>query len=480
MSGSASVLYILDLKGKPLISRNYRGDIPNNIIEKFRKRVVKEENESNIRPVFEDSGYSFFHVKHRNLFFVMVSKQNANAMMVLSFLLNVINVFKHYFREVEEESIKDNFVVVYELLDEMMDFGYPQSTEPKILQEFIKVESHKLQIDKKISEALGVGLGGNQFNISTLANSFSQLVVQLAEGAVQQVTNAEPSDNLSKVTVPKEFTANISWRPANIVHKKNECFLDVVESVNVLLSPSGSTLRSEILGVLKMRTFLTGMPELKLGLNDKVLFENLGRTTKGRAVELEDVKFHQCVRLNRFEQERTISFVPPDGEFDLMSYRLNTKVKALVMVDMESELHSESRIAYKVTAKSQFKRRSTANNVDIFIPVPRDSDTPTFTTSMGSAEYAPEHDAIKWTIKQFQGGKEYTMKCQVNLPSTTNGSTQYAEVKKRPVKVQFEIPYFTVSGLQVRYLKIMDKSGYQGLPWVRYITQSGEYSVRHN
>lgn len=46
----------------------------------------------------------------------------------------------------------------------------------------------------------------------------------------------------------------------------------------------------------------------------------------GKGVELEDVKFHQCVRLSRFESERTISFIPPDGEFELMSYRLTTQV----------------------------------------------------------------------------------------------------------------------------------------------------------
>jgi hypothetical protein len=46
-------------------------------------------------------------------------------------------------------------------------------------------------------------------------------------------------------------------------------------------------------------------------------------------VELEDVKFHQCVRLSRFENDRTISFIPPDGEFELMSYRLNTHVNSL-------------------------------------------------------------------------------------------------------------------------------------------------------
>jgi AP-1 complex subunit mu len=97
-----------------------------------------------------------------------------------------------------------------------------------------------------------------------------------------------------------------------------------------------------------MKCFLSGMPDVRLGLNDKVLFETTGRCefslvrtalpgeslyninpsapAKGKAVEMEDIKFHQCVRLSRFENDRTISFIPPDGEFELMSYRLNTQV----------------------------------------------------------------------------------------------------------------------------------------------------------
>jgi AP-1 complex subunit mu len=46
-------------------------------------------------------------------------------------------VFKDYFGELEEESIRDNFVSVYELLDETMDFGYPQTCESKILRELV-------------------------------------------------------------------------------------------------------------------------------------------------------------------------------------------------------------------------------------------------------------------------------------------------------------------------------------------------------
>jgi hypothetical protein len=53
-------------------------------------------------------------------------------------------------------------------------------------------------------------------------------------------------------------------------YKKNEVFLDVVESVNLLVNSNGTVVRSEVMGALKMRTFLSGMPECKLGLNDKV------------------------------------------------------------------------------------------------------------------------------------------------------------------------------------------------------------------
>lgn len=45
--------------------------------------------------------------------------------------------------DVEEESVRDNFVIIYELLDEMMDFGFPQTTESKILQEWVEFTFEK-------------------------------------------------------------------------------------------------------------------------------------------------------------------------------------------------------------------------------------------------------------------------------------------------------------------------------------------------
>lgn len=46
-----------------------------------------------------------------------------------------------------------------------------------------------------------------------------------------------------------------------------------------------------------------------------------------------------------------------------------------------------------------------ATNVEIDLPVPADATNPNVRTSMGSAAYAPERDALVWKIKSFPGNK---------------------------------------------------------------------------
>ncbi|KAL6618861.1 hypothetical protein ACP70R_034000 [Stipagrostis hirtigluma subsp. patula] len=427
MAGAVSALFLLDIKGRVLVWRDYRGDVSAAQAERFFTKLLDKEGDAEVHSpvVHDDAGVSYMFIQHNNVFLLTAARQNCNAASIILFLHRVVNVFKHYFEELEEESLRDNFVVVYELLDEMMDFGYPQYTEAMILSEFIKTDAYKMEVTQRPPMA---------------------------------VTNA------------------VSWRSEGIRYKKNEVFLDVVESVNILVNSNGQIVRSDVIGALKMRTYLSGMPECKLGLNDRVLLEAQGRTTKGKAIDLDDIKFHQCVRLARFENDRTISFIPPDGSFDLMTYRLSTQVKPLVWVEAQVEKHSRSRIGLTVKARSQFKERSTATNVEIEVPVPYDATNPNIRTSMGSAAYAPERDAMVWKIKSFPGGKEYMCRAEFSLPSIT--SEEATAERKAPIRVKFEIPYFTVSGIQVRYLKIIEKSGYQALPWVRYITMAGEYELR--
>lgn len=147
------------------------------------------------------------------------------------------------------------------------------------------------------------------------------------------------------------------------------------------------------------------MPDLKLGLNDKAYYETQGRTSKNKAVEFSDIKFHQCVRLGRFENERLVTFIPPDGEFELMSYRLDAKVKPLFSVDVIVEEPSDTKIRFLIKVKSNYKEKSIANNVDVFVPVPDDVEHPHFKTATGNVTYVPEKNALRWSIKQFAGHK---------------------------------------------------------------------------
>eukprot|EP01065_Artemidia_motanka_P047071 TRINITY_DN7283_c0_g4_i2.p1 TRINITY_DN7283_c0_g4~~TRINITY_DN7283_c0_g4_i2.p1 ORF type:complete len:437 (+),score=117.68 TRINITY_DN7283_c0_g4_i2:264-1574(+) len=434
----ASALFVLDVKGKSLITRNYRQDVPYSVTETFIQKVIDEED-ANMKPVFEVGGHSFVWIQHNNLYFLLVAKINCNVTMLVLTLHKIVEVFKEYMSNVTEESIRDNFVIVYELLDEMLDFGYPQFTESKILKDYITQESFKLMLRR-------------------LADDDGEM----------------PKD------LPVAMTGaagTCSWRPHGIKYRKNEVFLDVVESVNLLVNSRGQTLHSEIHGALKMRAYLSGMPELKLGLNDKVLFEATGRRAKGRTVDLEDIKFHQCVKLNRFETDRTISFIPPDGAFDLMSYRLNTKVKPLISIESAVE-RTGARIDFMIKARSQFKKSSTASGVEILIPVPPDVDTPVLKSSTGTVKYAPDRDCVVWSVKVFAGGKEFVCRATFGLPTIRQKEVDSSQHDKRPITVKFEIPYFTVSGFQVRYLKVLERSGYESLPWVRYITKSGDYQIR--
>ncbi|XP_035280127.1 AP-1 complex subunit mu-1-like isoform X2 [Anguilla rostrata] len=394
---SASAVYVLDLKGKVLICRNYRGDVDMSEIEQFLGLLMDREEEGALSPILSHGSVRFMWIKHNNLYLVATSKKNACVSLVFSFLYKMIQVFSEYFKELEEESIRDNFVIIYELMDELMDFGYPQTTDSKILQEYITQEGHKLETG-----------------------------------------TARP---------PATVTNAVSWRSEGIKYRKNEVFLDVIESVNLLVSANGNVLRSEIVGSIRMRVFLSGMPELRLGLNDKVLFENTGLYLD-KDPTVVAVWTSICLQEGR--------------------------VKPLIWIESVIEKHSHSRIEIMIKAKSQFKRRSTANNVEIHIPVPTDADSPKFKTTVGGVKWVPENSEIVWSIKSFPGGKEYLMRAHFGLPSVE------AENKegKPPVSVKFEIPYFTTSGIQVRYLKIIEKSGYQALPWVRYITQNGDYQLR--
>jgi AP-2 complex subunit mu-1 len=92
----------------------------------------------------------------------------------------------------------------------------------------------------------------------------------------------------------------------------------------------GQVLSAHVAGKVVMKSYLSGMPECKFGINDKIVMEAKGKGISGAGddparsgkpvVVIDDCQFHQCVKLSKFETEHSISFIPPDGEFELMRY----------------------------------------------------------------------------------------------------------------------------------------------------------------
>jgi len=221
----ASAIFITDLSGKAIISRNYRGDIPlTKAVERFAKYLGDVDDDGK-KPIFHvdsngdiDSsvlheigstgagGETYVYIQHNNLYLAAVTCRNSNVALIVMFLYKLASVFKDYFGTLEEESIRDNFVCIYELLDEAMDHGLPQSLDSAILRSFITQEGNRMAEDLRSKPPIAL-------------------------------TNA------------------VSWRSEGIKHKKNEIFLDVVEKLNLLVGANGSVLHSEVLGAVKMKSF---------------------------------------------------------------------------------------------------------------------------------------------------------------------------------------------------------------------------------
>ncbi|KAH6574176.1 hypothetical protein BASA62_002567 [Batrachochytrium salamandrivorans] len=320
-----SALSVFNTKGDVLISRIYRPDVRRSSSDLFRIHVISSTDVRS--PLLTIANMTFFHIKHENLFIVAVTKTpNVNACLVYEFLYRIVRLGKSYFGAMNESSVKSNFTLVYELLDEICDFGFPQNTEEETLKMYITTEGIKSD---------------------DMATQGARIAIQ-ATGAV-------------------------SWRRPDIKYRKNEAFVDVIESTNLIMSPKGTVLRSDVSGRVVMRAYLTGMPECKFGLNDKILLEKEGKPTglsstsskrtsssghSTMSVELDDCQFHQCVKLSRFDSDRTINFIPPDGEFELMRYRTTENISLPFKVHAVVNELSPTRVEFRIAVKSLFLVKS--------------------------------------------------------------------------------------------------------------------------
>jgi AP-2 complex subunit mu-1 len=287
-----------------------------------------------------------------------------------------------------------------------------------------------------------------------------------------------------------QATGAQSWRRGDIKYRKNEAFVDVIEDVNLLMSATGTVLRADVTGQIIMRAYLSGTPECKFGLNDQLMVGHIAQGMDGPlggsegkrkatraaagSVTLEDCQFHQCVQLGKFETDRTISFVPPDGEFELMRYRAVENVNLPFKVHAIVREVGTTKVEYSIAVKANYGSKLFATNVVVRIPTPLNTANITERATQGKAKYEPESNCIVWKIARFVGGSEFVLSAEAHLTSMTNQKAW----SRPPLSMNFSLLMFTSSGLLVRYLKVFEKNNYSSVKWVRYMTKAGSYEIR--
>jgi len=418
-----------------VISRIYREGASQKTIDTFRNQVIASKEAGRL-PVKVLDHTAFMFIKHGNMYAVAVSSGNAQAALAFQFLHELIKVLKSYFGDFTEESVRNNFILIYELLDEVLDYGYPQNTSDDVLKMYITQEGNRKAMQDRAGGA--------------------------SSGVTIQATGA------------------ISWRKEGIKYRKNELFIDVVENCNLLMSSKGTILRNDVSGCIMVKCYLSGQPECKFGLNDKLLLDNEAKAKKsnlrrpGSGIDIDDVSFHQCVKLGKFDMDRTISFVPPDGEFQLMSYRITENVNLPFLVLPVVKELGRTRLEINIKVKSMFTFKLFATNVVIKIPCPKNTAIANVSAASGKCKYEPEHGGIIWKLRRFPGDTEYFMSGEVEMMQSVSEKVW----SRPPITMDFQVPMFAASGLHVRFLKVFEKSNYQTIKWVRYITKAGQYQHR--
>ena len=92
-----------------------------------------------------------------------------------------------------------------------------------------------------------------------------------------------------------------------------------------------------------------------------------------------------------------------------------------------------------------------------------------------TAEYVDSDKVVLWAIKKFPGQSEQQLRVRLSLPS----SSPQVRAEIGPVTMDFEIPMWNPSSMNIRFLRIIERSAdFKPQRWVRVITQANSYTCR--
>lgn len=428
-----SQIFILSARGDTLIVKDFRNDLSKNTPEIFYRIVKTSENDP--QPIFNKDGVNFAFVKSNSLYVVLTSRFNIQAALGIDLLNNIVKTIKDYCGVFSEEAIRKNFVLVYEMLDEMLDYGYPQTTEIKGIKKHIVSDVVRCQ---KVNPAKSNFLN---FSFSTIGASATQ----------KSVANS----------------------------KQNEIFVDGIERIAVVFNSSGCVINSTIDGFIQMKSYLTGEPILKLCLCDDVVLGD----SQNFGIKLENYSFNKCVDDSNFETNKTLLIRPPMGEFVAMNYKINQNfLYPFKIYPFISEVSSH-KIEFLLKISSTYPVDATASKVNIKFSVPKNVSSVKLELPkekggpIQKTNYDDSEKSVNWEIQKFKGQRQQALVAIITLKDEM---TSY-QIRKElgPIKMNFEVNNYVASSMFIKYLRI-DNHGAKKPPqrWLRYITQSNSYISR--
>ncbi|KAL1564426.1 AP-3 complex subunit mu [Salvia divinorum] len=262
-------IFLLSDSGEVLLEKQLTGHrVDRAICDWLWDQILTQGESLKLVPVIASPTHYLFQVVREGITFLACTQVEMPPLMAIEFLCRVADVLSNYLDGLNEDVIKDNFVIVYELLDEMIDNGFPLTTEPNILREMLAPP-----------------------------NIVSK-VLSIVTGSTSNVSN----------TLPGATASCVPWRKTDLKHATNEVYVDLVEEMDATINRDGNLVKCEIYGEVQVNSNLSGLPDLTLSFANPSIFN--------------DVSFHPCVRLRPWEANQILSFVPPDGQFTLMSYRV--------------------------------------------------------------------------------------------------------------------------------------------------------------
>ncbi|KAJ8523487.1 hypothetical protein ONZ45_g78 [Pleurotus djamor] len=279
-------LIILDNAGRPIIQSGFRSTSPAYAlvhIDAYNNAVAAAELKPSARPgdvdpviyvpPFNsvDSPSACCHVPCGDLHILCPVSGDVDPLFAFAFVQTFIDILTEYFGTVTAITLKDNFDVVYQLLEETLDSGgHPLTTSPNALRDIVLPPS---LLSKLLAAA------GANFNPTLNPGS--------------------PAGG--------PFSSPIPWRRTGVKYASNEMYLDTTEEIQAIVAKNGTPLSCNVWGKAEANCRLSGTPDCLLSFaNPQVVA---------------DCAFHPCVRLQRWAKDKVLSFVPPDGHFTLFEYR---------------------------------------------------------------------------------------------------------------------------------------------------------------